>query len=103
VTMEIIAADVPSLPGAIDLIHKNYLTGADHTNRVLIEDSTEWGRDREKTLDHLLLDPQTSGGLLISVPPDRCDGLFDRIKEVYTDAAIVGHVADKGNVSLRVK
>jgi len=35
----------------------------------------------------LLFDAQTSGGLLIAVPPDRADALIDALKKEKTPAA----------------
>jgi len=102
VTLEIVAADVPALPGTIDLIKKGHLTAGGHSNRVLIQGNIEWNEGRDDSVDHFLLDPQTSGGLLISVRADRCDELFATIKEVYNDAAIVGRVTERRNVLLKV-
>jgi selenide,water dikinase len=102
VTLEIVADSVPVLPGTIDMIGRKFLTAGGHTNRVLIEGDIEWTRAYDETLDHLLLDPQTSGGLLISVAADRCEGLFSSIQEVYPDAAVIGGVIEKRGVSLQV-
>lgn len=45
----------------------------------------------------LLFDPQTSGGLLLGVPPDRIYGFLERAKEISQPAWIVGEVvAGKG-------
>lgn len=102
VTLEVTAARVPALPSTNDMIQKGFLTGGANANRVLIGDDIEWVRDHDQTLEHLLLDPQTSGGLLISVPEDRCDNLFSEIEEIYTDAAVVGQVVERAKTSLRV-
>jgi selenide,water dikinase len=102
VTLEIAADSVPVLPGTIKMIREGFLTGGANANRRLIEGAIEWKREYDKTLDDLLLDPQTSGGLLISVPPDRCDALFDSIVEIYTDAAIIGNVGEKRRTFLHV-
>jgi selenide,water dikinase len=102
VSLEIAADSVPVLPGTVEMIHKGFLTGGANANRVLIEGAIEWKRDYDKTLDDLLVDPQTSGGLLISVPPDQCDALFDRIVEIYTDAVIIGNVVEKRKTFLHI-
>jgi selenide,water dikinase len=44
-------------------------------------------------ISDILFDPQTSGGLLISVPGDKVDVLFNRLKKNnVNDAAIIGEV-----------
>ncbi len=102
VSLEIVAGSVPALPGTFGMIREGFLTGGASANRVLIEGEIEWKRNYDKTLDDLLVDPQTSGGLLMSVSPDRCDALFDRIMEVYTDAAIIGRVVGKRKTLLHI-
>jgi selenide,water dikinase len=100
VTLEITADLVPALPGTVDLIHQKFLTGGANKNRVLIAGNCEWKRD--KTPEDLLVDPQTSGGLLISVPSAQADALLTRIKEVHADAAIIGQVIAKQGTLLRI-
>ena len=51
---------------------------------------------------HILCDPQTSGGLLVSVAQDRAKGVLATIKEAgYPQAAIIGKV-ENGNGKLIV-
>jgi selenide,water dikinase len=105
VTLEISADDVPVLPGAIDMIGRGFLTGAAKGNRALIADVITWVRSFDPTLEHLLLDPQTSGGLLIAVPQTRCDELFDRIKRAQPEAAVaavIGRVVPRQGALLRI-
>lgn len=102
VTLEIVADAVPVLPGTIDMIRRNFLTGGAKSNRGLVAEHIRWVRPFDPTLEHLLLDPQTSGGLLISVSPQRCDDLLDRIKNVHAQAAVIGQVVARQDVSLRV-
>jgi selenide,water dikinase len=102
VALEIVADTVPVLPGTVDMIREGFLTGGASANRVLIENEVHWEREYDKTVDDLLVDPQTSGGLLMSVSPDQCDALFDRIVEIYTDAAIIGRVVEKRKGSLHI-
>ena len=82
---------VPTLPGARALAEAGYATGAAARNWSsygagvhLPEGTPAWRRG-------LLCDPQTSGGLLISVSPDRADDVLKRcIAAGFGQAAIVG-------------
>jgi len=49
--------------------------------------------DMERTMQDILFDPQTSGGLLICVERDRADDLLGELKEKgIGEAAIIGEV-----------
>ena len=44
----------------------------------------------------LLADPQTSGGLLASVPPSRAEDILQRLKGLGHNSSVVGHVTERG-------
>jgi selenide,water dikinase len=49
-----------------------------------------------KELASLLFDPQTAGGLLISIASTRAEELLERLQENYHDAAVIGRVRARG-------
>jgi selenide,water dikinase len=101
VTIEIHAAAVPVLPGALDMIARGHMPGGTAKNRHLVGDAVEWA-NHDVSLDNLLFDPQTSGGLLIALSPGKCEGLLESIQEVYPEATIVGKVVEREKPALRV-
>jgi len=103
VTFEIEASLVPLIPGALDLVAQGMLTSGDKTNRLYVGDDIEIGREVSEDLLCLLYDPQTAGGLLISVAHERAHDLLARLREVYPDAAIIGRVVERGARSIVVK
>jgi selenide,water dikinase len=55
-------------------------------------------------LSDIMYDPQTSGGLLISVPADKADRLLeDMHRKGVTDAAIIGEITDSPKGKIIVK
>jgi selenide,water dikinase len=70
VTIVVRAAAVPVLPGAREAVARGIRTGGAERNREYLEPLVDWGRasDADRAL---LLDPQTSGGLLLSLPASR--------------------------------
>jgi selenophosphate synthase len=49
-----------------------------------------------RNMSLMLADPQTAGGLLISVPADRTEGLVSRLNELKTPAASrIGRITEK--------
>jgi len=62
---------VPALPGALDYAARGILTGGAGRNREYLAGKVRFASDLPEALGHLLFDPQTSGGLLFTMPPDR--------------------------------
>jgi selenide, water dikinase len=68
VRLQIDANRVPILPGALDAARAGFLPGGLKSNQEFLEGCVEWSTGVESALLSLLYDPQTSGGLLASVP-----------------------------------
>jgi selenide, water dikinase len=68
VTLEIEAARVPLLAGALDAVRAGAVPGGLRNNREFVSCAVEGADHIDPLLLDLLYDPQTSGGLLISLP-----------------------------------
>jgi len=103
VTIEIEAKAVPLLEGALELAASGMLTSGDKTNREYVGADVEIDESVDKNLVKLLFDPQTAGGMLISVPQAWADQLLQRLRGNYPRAAIIGRVVKRGSSSIVVK
>ena len=56
--------------------------------------SVTWHPELTEQQQLLLCDAQTSGGLLISVPRDRLDGLLSELHSVSVAAAVIGEITE---------
>ncbi len=65
------AAALPALPGALALATTGLETDGARHNRRFVEAALEAAAGVDGSLVILALDPQTSGGLLAAIPPDR--------------------------------
>jgi selenide, water dikinase len=68
VTLAIRSADVPTLPGAVAAWESGLRTGGADRNLAFLQDRVAWN-GASAAERAILLDPQTSGGLLVAVPP----------------------------------
>lgn len=68
-------------------------TGSTKANRRSVEAQLEIRRELSDAQAELLVDPQTSGGLLVSVPADQAPGLLEALVQSGHRAAEIGHVA----------
>jgi len=71
VTLEFEASRLPLFPGALDLAAKGIVSGGSARTRDFLGDEVDFGRGVDKPLADLLFDAETSGGLLIALPPER--------------------------------
>ena len=103
VTIELELDALPLLPGLAAVIRDENLPGAVATNRAYVGDALAPCRLSHEQ-DAVLFDPQTSGGLLISVPEHRASELVDRcLEHGCLAAAIVGSVEPRGEHALRCR
>ena len=100
VTIEIEAARVPLIAGALELAAQGLLTSGDKSNRRYVGNDIEIGSAVSQPLASLLFDPQTAGGLLIAIDVDRADELLARLRETYRDTQMIGRVRERGTHSL---
>ena len=96
VTLEVDAASVPLIHGALELAAAGLLTSGDKSNRLYVGEDVALGRGVSRELASLLFDPQTAGGLLISVAGADAPGLLARLRETYPQAAVIGRVRERG-------
>jgi selenide,water dikinase len=75
VTVELAAASLPLLPGALDLATSFQPRGL-RANRERYEALVEYRHTPDDALRALLFDPQTSGGLLLCVPEDQVSSVL---------------------------
>lgn len=87
VTLQIHPSQVPDLPGAAAAWMRGMRTGGAERNASFLESRVDFG-STSGFQKEILFDPQTSGGLLLSVPPDRLDEYLSLVPE----AAEIGEV-----------
>jgi selenide,water dikinase len=89
------AGSVPLLPRALELAIAGHIPGGTRRNLEDVAGSVRWADDVPEALRVLLCDAQTSGGLLMAVPPDRVDALSKDLAARGTPAAaLVGELRE---------
>lgn len=88
VTLEIRAGAVRFLPGAIEYSRAGAHSGGLHNNREFVESCVLMPAEIPAEIQALLYDPQTSGGLLISMGEEDAKKLFEERPEAY----VIGRV-----------
>jgi selenide,water dikinase len=77
---------------------KGETTGSNKSNRNFSEGQLQITAGITRAEEELLFDPQTSGGLLMSVPESQVVQLITALKTAGVEAAVkIGEVIDKTN------
>lgn len=102
VTLEIVAADIPLLKGVLEMAAKNR-SGGMATNRLHFAEGIELGPAVSPALSDLIFDPQTSGGLLISLGALQVPQALGALKHAGVAATLIGHVREAGPKHLIIR
>ena len=98
----IYADQVPVFEEAFRHADEFLLTAAGQRNRNFAEGRVKF-EDIAFSMEEVLFDPQTSGGLLFSVEKDKAEALLTELNKTVPAARIVGEVAEKQDVEITVK
>jgi selenide,water dikinase len=95
--------ELPFYPNALHMYQKGETTGSNKSNRRLAEGF--WGSEAKTSVskEELLFDPQTSGGLLLSVPHAQVEQITAALRKAEVEtAARVGEVVATDRPFVRV-
>ena len=101
VTLLIKGDSVPVMEGTEALVAEKMLPGGIEANRRYVEAEVVWDKASE-TMKSILLDPQTSGGLLISLPWGEADALCESLETSGFSAWKIGEVVPREEASIQV-
>jgi selenide,water dikinase len=103
VAAEVDAARVPFLPGAAELAAAGFVSGGTRNNEAFLADKVDLEPGLPPVVATLLHDAQTSGGLLLAVPPERLKGLLADLVGRGVQPALVGRIVDGPAGRVRVR
>ena len=98
VTLNIESATVPLLPDVLELIDQGMLTRGDKNNRIYVGNNISFADVVSSRMQSALFDPQTAGGLLISISRDRVDDYLAQVP----GSVLIGEVLQKGEWLINV-
>lgn len=87
---------LPLFTRTLESLDKEHLTKAHRTNREYTQDHLKIS-GLSKIQELVLFDPQTSGGLLLSVERNSAEKLLEKIRAKFKSAAVIGEVAGEVN------
>ena len=102
VSLHIESSRVEALPGALECIRAKFIPGGLNANRDFAECMVEYGEGVSEERRSLLFDPQTAGGLLLSVSPEQTPELIAALRQAGVAANEIGEVLPQAKPLIRV-
>ena len=102
VTLALDAALLPLIPGVVEMVKANR-SGGMGTNQDHFAAGVDFGPEVSDELRDLVFDPQTSGGLFLSIAAAQADQAFEALKEAGVPACFVGAVEIAGRARLKIR
>lgn len=98
VTFKIQSEKIPLLPQVLELVEQKMLTRGDKNNRIYVGENIKFDEKVSTQIQSILFDPQTAGGLLISLNEEKVDAFLNQVR----DAKVIGEVISKSEKLLNV-
>lgn len=102
VSLHLHAGRVPLLDGALECIRAGHVPAGLKNNREFAECVVAWDGDVGEELKAVLFDPQTAGGLLISIAGQKTNELLQALHKVGVLGVEIGEVLPAGKPMIRV-
>ncbi len=102
VSLEFDHAQFTYLPGALQAARDGHLPGGLRNNREFVGECAEFSANVAREYRHLLFDPQTSGGLLISIAAGAAADALTALQRRGVSGAEVGSVVQKKSPLIHV-
>ncbi len=87
VSARIYRDQIPVIPGCLDFVNMGIIPEGAYTNRKFYSQWLNEGKSSDDALEMLLVDPQTSGGLLIAAPAETSLAIMQAIRDLGYDLA----------------
>jgi len=102
VSAHIYSVGIPLLAGALDCVRAGYIPGGLKANREFAECVVAYDAGIPEEMKTILFDPQTAGGLLLSVAREDAAPILAALKAAGVPAAEIGQILPQGKPLIRV-
>lgn len=102
-TITIDSQHIAQLPGALEYARMGIVPAATYQNRASMEELVYFDPSLPLEVSDMLFDPQTSGGLLFSLPEEEGLKMIREMNDKIPAARIIGHVDKFNDYSIFIK
>ena len=102
VSLQLFSKNLAILPGALECVRAGHIPGGLKANREFAECLVGYEAEIAEDLKTLLFDPQTAGGLFISIAAEDCVDFVAELNRLDIPARHIGNVDKPGKPLIRV-
>jgi selenide, water dikinase len=102
VALRLFPSELALLPGALECVRAGNIPGGLKANRDFAECLVGYEKEISTELKMLLFDPQTAGGLLVSIAPEDCEEFVSELQDRGIPARRIGNVTAPARPLIRV-
>ncbi len=95
VSMKINYKDIPLIENSIEYATMGLVPAGAYSNEGYIGNRVTFSEEVPIEIKDILFDPQTSGGLLLSVEKEKLDSLLENLRDNPTSYGVIGEVVEK--------
>ncbi len=103
VSLKFYSKQIPLISNVEEYARMGLVPAGTYSNKKHLGDNVFFQDNISEVMKDILYDPQTSGGLLISVPKNLADELMEALSISPTKYAIIGEVVEKGKAYIMVE
>lgn len=103
VTIRLRAESLPLMGGARALAEMGIIPAGAYRNMEHVKPHLTVAAGTPQALVDLAADPQTSGGLLVALPPERAERLLEELRVFAPWSAVIGEVLPQGKTALEIE
>jgi selenide,water dikinase len=102
VSLRLDSSRIEPLDGALECATLGFIAGGLKKNREFVGNCAQFASGVSMEMQHLLYDPQTSGGLLIAIAPESAEQAKSLLKKAGCSAMQVGKIIEKTSPLLEI-
>jgi selenide, water dikinase len=102
VSLRFFASEIPLLEGAVECVREGFIPGGLKANREFAECLVSYDEAVPEEIRTLLYDPQTAGGLLISLPGHDAERLLQALQAADLSGCQIGEVLEPQKPTIRI-
>lgn len=95
VSIRVHYGNINIIDGTEDFAKMGIIPGGAYRNKDYVKDNVVFDGSMEEYKKDILFDPQTSGGLILSVSRNDAGSLMEKLKSIQTSCSIIGEVTEK--------